>query len=265
LPAPVPDFVGRDDLLADLHRRLTEGRSSLHRVQTIHGLGGVGKTQAAVEYARRHAAEYSLICWVRADSPESVAISYAKLASRLGRHVSQDAPPDAVREVVMALLEPHRWLMIFDGAGDAGSLAPLLIDPNRGDRGGGAPGGHVLITSRSPRWENVAESQPLDVLARAESMLLLRRRSGRNADDDAIVDRLAHALGDLPLALAQAAALIRQMHISFADYLTRFESQWASMLMQGARPADEYPQSVAMTWGWRSRRWRRSRRLRRTC
>jgi tetratricopeptide (TPR) repeat protein len=245
LPPAVPDFVGRADLLADLHHRFTESRSPLHRVQAIHGLGGVGKTQAAVEYARRHANEYSLVCWVRADSPEAITLSYGDLAMRLGRHVSFDAAPEAVRDLVATLLEPHRWLMIFDDAPGARLLQPLMIDPNRA----GAPGGHVLITSRNTHWAGVADPQPLSVLSRAESMLLLRRRSARSADDDAIVDRLAQALGDLPLALTQAAALIRQTHISFADYLTRFESQWASMLLQGARPVDDYPQSVAMAWG----------------
>jgi Tfp pilus assembly protein PilF len=107
--------------------------------------------------------------------------------------------------------------------------------------------GHVLITSRNPHWAGLAHSQPLKTFDRAESIAFLRGRSGRT-DSDESAGRLAHALGDLPLALDQAAAVIEQSKISFADYLRRFETEWAELLQEGQPPKD-YPHTVAMTWG----------------
>jgi tetratricopeptide (TPR) repeat protein len=229
-----PNFTGRESLLNEMQQRLAAGQ----RTQVIHGLGGIGKSQVAAEFAHRHRADYSVIWWIRADTSASIAASYSNLATRLGRHLSQDAPPELVRDTIESLLARRTWLLIFDSTPDPQTIEPFLPTLTNG---------HILITSRNPNWAGLAYSQPLKTFDRADSIAFLHRRSGRD-DSEASTDRLAHALGDLPLALDQAAACIEQTHISFADYLRRFETEWAELLQEGHQSKD-YPHTVAMTWG----------------
>ena len=84
-------------------------------------------------------------------------------------------------------------------------------------------------------------------LTRNESISFLRKRTGRS-DASEIAQKLAQALGDLPLALEQAAAVIEQSHITFEEYLARFETHWAELLKQGRKPTDDYPGSITMAW-----------------
>jgi Tfp pilus assembly protein PilF len=226
------DFVGRDELLGDLNRRFAKG----DRVQVLHGMGGIGKTQAAMEYAFRYRNDYTLVWWVPALSESSVLLAYEKLATRLGERLSPRATPAVAVELLNGLLASHRYLLIYDGATDGRAILPLLPS---------MPGGHVLITSRQAEWGGAVNGQPMRVLAREESVNFLRRRSG--ARDPEGVEQVAQTLGDLPLAMEQAAAVMKQSGMSFTDYLRRFETQWASMLGEGLRPVD-YPRSFAMTW-----------------
>jgi tetratricopeptide (TPR) repeat protein len=231
-----PNFTGRVKLLAELRERFDKG--SGNRAQAIHGLGGVGKTQTAIEYAYRNRDEYSVIWWVRAESASSIATSYLRLAARLGRVLSEDAPAAQARDAVNQLLARRDWLIIFDNSPDAQTAKPFI--PTEGN-------GHILITSRNPNWTGVAHGIPLKVMDRDESIEFLMRRTRRSETREA-ADRLSNALGDLPLALEQAAATIEQTGITFADYLRRFETEWAELLQEGTKPVD-YPHTVAMTWG----------------
>jgi tetratricopeptide (TPR) repeat protein len=241
-PAPVwnltrdrnPNFTGRTEILEELRQRMADGQ----RVQVIHGLGGIGKSQTSVEYAYLYRNDYAIVWWLRADTPTSISAAYSRLAARLGKHLSVDAPPNQVRDALDALLDKKDALLLFDGAASPEAIRPFLLK-NKST--------HVLINSRNASWPGVAFSQALKVFRRDESMAFLRRRTD-SKDSDATVNRLANALGDLPLALEQAAACINQSGVSFSDYLTQFETQWAEMLLEGHRPPD-YPYSVAMTWG----------------
>ncbi len=225
-------FVGRDDLLTEVHKRMAGG----DRVQVLLGLGGIGKTQAAVEYAYRFKADYALVWWVSAQGESSILLAYEKLADRLGQRLSPRSSPAVAVEMLDALLAGRRYLLVYDGADDARSLQPLLPT---------VTGGHVLITSRQPGWDGVAHARPMRVMSRDESVAFLRKRTGSHDVRD--VEKVAATLGDLPLAMEQASAVIAQGGLSFTDYLRRFETQWASMLGEGLRPVD-YPRSVAMTW-----------------
>jgi tetratricopeptide (TPR) repeat protein len=241
-PAPVwnltrdrnPNFTGRAEIIQELRQRMVDGQ----RVQTIHGLGGIGKSQTTVEYAYVHRNDYAIVWWIRADTPTSITAAYSRLAARLGKHLSVDAPPSLARDAVDALLDKKDALLILDSAAGPATIRPFLLSNHST---------HVLINSRNANWTGVGFSHALKVFRRDESMDFLRRRT-QHKDPDATVNRLANALGDLPLALEQAAACINQSGVSFSDYLTQFETQWAEMLLEGHRPPD-YPYSVAMTWG----------------
>ena len=231
-----PNFTGRDRLIDSLHQSLTSSDPS-HRVQAVYGMGGVGKSHLALEYAHRHRDDFGIAWWVPAEDPATASLHLAKLANRLGLKTPGEVTPDAVREALhRELSKRNDWLLIFDNASGPDDLAPLL--PERT--------GSILITSRNPNWGGLANSFCLRVLERSDSIAFLQKRTGLSNRDGA-AGKLAQALGDLPLALEQAAATIEQTRISFADYLTRYEGQWAELLRSGRTPGD-YPDTIAMTW-----------------
>jgi tetratricopeptide (TPR) repeat protein len=231
-----PNFTGRQDLLAQLRTALISGQPAA-LIQAIHGLGGVGKTQLAVEYAYRHAAEYDLVWWVRAEEPAALAADYAALAQPLD--LPQKDEPDqrlVVQAVRRELGQRTGWLLIFDNAQDPKDLRPYL-----------PPGeaGHVLITSRYSAWRGVANPLTVQVWERPESVAFLLKRTGQT--DEAAADALGEALGDLPLALAQAGAYIETNRTTFADYLDLFQSR-RTELWEDEHPPLGYPHTVATTW-----------------
>ena len=226
-----PYFSGRQRVLDALHASLHQKRD---RMQIITGMGGVGKTQLALEYAYRHTENYPLIWWANASDASALQSSFASFAQQLG--IAPSRIPNELREAVCAELEKRgNWLLILDDARDRETVRHFI--PKRG--------GHILITSRASNWEGIGKSFCLRVLERAEAIDLLIKRSGRGFEPSA--HTLCQALGDLPLAVEQAAAVIGAAQISFADYLRRFEDHWAELLQSG-RSAGEYPDSVAMTW-----------------
>ncbi|MEU6367393.1 FxSxx-COOH system tetratricopeptide repeat protein [Streptomyces sp. NPDC046931] len=228
LPARNASFTGRDTLLVRL--RQTLAASSRVAVQALHGRGGVGKTQLAVEYAHRFAGEYELAWWIAAEDPALVPDQLAQLATRIGAAPADAASADAVDALLGELRTRSRWLLVFDNIEDPAVLAPYLP-------GGG---GHVLITSRSPHWQAHASPLNVDVFTRAESIALLHAHGAVLGESDA--DRLARALDDLPLALAQAAALLTD-GLSAADLSAELARSTAEVLAEG-RPVG-YPVSLA--------------------
>ena len=188
-------FTGRDSFLADLAAAFEAGQ----RVQVVHGLGGIGKTQVALELARRNRARYAITWWVRAESESAIVESLTKLATRFGRTISENASAESVRDAISSLLG-HRsdWLLVFDDAPSIEAVKPYLPS---------SAGGHVLITSRNAAVAALGQSQPLHVFDRDEAVRFLRQRTGRD-ESEYDADQLAHALGDLPLALEQASSVI---------------------------------------------------------
>jgi hypothetical protein len=230
LPVRTALFTGRHEELERVRIALAERTGTLV-VQAVHGMGGVGKTQLALEYAYRHAGEYEVVWWVPAEQPQLASERLNQLADRLGLPVTAGGGVAALQE---ELSHRPRWLLIFDNAEDATQLEPMLPS---------GPG-HVLITSRNPAWEHLAARLPLDVFDRAESVQLLRAQVKWLGESDA--DSLADALGDLPLALVQTAAFLSATGTPaelFRDLLrTR-----AMELLSKATPAG-YPRLLAASW-----------------
>jgi hypothetical protein len=219
VPPRNPRFTGRDGMLTELRRRLRIEQGTLV-VQALYGLGGVGKTQLANEYAHRFAADYQLVWWIDAEQPVLIPQQLAALAARL------DLPPgptvaDTVDRLLAELRGRGRWLLVFDNAERPADVA--------GFRPGGA--GHVLVTSRFPGWGALGGRLEVDVLARAETIALLRARIPTLTEE--LADKLAAELGDLPLAAAQAAGYLEQTDLPPADYLRRFRERRATLLARG--------------------------------
>src|SRR5690242_19340185 len=172
VPARNPGFKGREAVLSAVHDSLAgDGRAA---VQALLGMAGVGKTQIAIEFAHRFAADYDIVWWVGAERPETVLAQFLTLAVELG-WVSADEEPEPVRRaVVRALHGRGRWLLVFDSAERPADVAPWLP--------GGS--GHVLITSTAQGWDDLAVPRPVDVFTRAESRAVLQGRVTGLADAD---------------------------------------------------------------------------------
>jgi len=228
VPARNASFTGRDGLLVRLRQALAADNRVA--VQALHGRGGVGKTQLAIEYAHRFAGEYELAWWIPAEDPALIPDQLAALATRIGAAPAGAASTDAVDALMGELRTRARWLLVFDNIEEPEALTPYLP-------GGG---GHVLLTSRNPHWHTHATPLPIDVFTRAESRALLNAHVTGLAEADA--DHLAAALDDLPLAVAQAAALLAG-GLSAADLADELGRSTAAVLAEG-RPAT-YPVSLA--------------------
>ena len=164
VPARNPGFTGRDGLLVAVREALLSGDRAV--VQALHGMGGVGKTQLAIEYAHRFAGGYELVWWINAESPALIAEQVAALAAQLGC-AEPGAELQAARGAVLAELRVRdRWLLVFDNATGPEDVADGLP----------AGAGHVLITSRARDWAEIAVPVEVDVLARAESVAILCNR-----------------------------------------------------------------------------------------
>ncbi|GAA1293078.1 hypothetical protein Psi02_50950 [Planotetraspora silvatica] len=208
--------------------------------QALHGLGGVGKTQLVTEYAWKFRHSYQVVWWVTADQPSLVPATLAGLAPELGLPpaslVGIEEAAAAVRKALQQGDPYEDWLLIFDNADDPESIRELIPD--------GGPG-HVLITSRNTRWSAATESIAVDVFDREESVAFLRKRLGKDLDT-AEADRLAEALGDLPLAIEQAAAYRVQTGMTTDEYITELDRQTRRTLTKGK--STDYPQSMTAAW-----------------
>ncbi len=241
IPPRNPNFTGRDELLALLSDRL---RADGTLPVVLHGMGGIGKTQIAVEYIYRTLNDYEIFWWVQAAQPAQVRGGLTELAQYLGLRGGQEAHTavPAVLEVLRAG-SAGRWLLVFDSAGFPDEVRPYFP--------GGGPG-DILITSRNPDWATSALPIEVPVFSRAETLALLRLRNPEIEDADA--DRLAERLGYLPLAVEQASAWRALTGMPVEEYLRLFDEKRAEIaglarpaddLVLGA-PADEL--SVAAVW-----------------
>ncbi|WP_328465605.1 FxSxx-COOH system tetratricopeptide repeat protein [Actinoplanes sp. NBC_00393] len=230
LPPRNPRFVGREELLTRVRGMLGNGPVVL-LPSPDHQLGGTGRTQLAVEYAYRHAEGYELVWWIPAEQNAGMRAALAGLAQELGVPEARDLNRTlgAVRDA-LSRGEPYRdWLVVFENANRPEDIMPYLPS--------GA--GHVLVTSRNPRWTaEVAQALPVPVFDRADSLDLLCARSADLSPADA--DRLATRLDDVPMALDLAAAVRDAGGWSVDDYLERYERRAAELA---------FPTPIRVAWG----------------
>ena len=231
-------FVGRKTLLKRLHKALrSEKKAAVTQVQAIHGLGGVGKTQLALQYAICYGHEYQIVWWIRADDPSTLIVDLVELAAPLGLVASGQVvkDQDAVLKLVLGeLSQRDDWLLIFDNV------------ECQSDLQGNVPGGngHTIITSRDPQWTSLASKFEVDVLGKTDSRSLIQNRSQQKDKDSA--DSIAARLGYLPLALEVAGAFCAETGMPLSEYVELLD-QVGLPLLDENQPVD-YQSVVSKAW-----------------
>jgi tetratricopeptide (TPR) repeat protein len=232
IPARVRGFTGRAELLAELRAALRSGGPTV--VQAVTGMGGIGKTTAAIEYAHRHHDEFDIAWWVPAEDPGLIPERLAELALALELTAATSPVGVGVAGLLGELARRDRWLVVFDNAEDPRALSRFLPE---------GPG-QVLITSRNPAWRGIADVVGVREFTRAESIVLLRRLAPDLGEAEA--DPVAEAVGDLPLAVEQAGSLLADTAMGAEKYLRLLAERAHDVLDHD--PGGAYPQSVAASW-----------------
>jgi tetratricopeptide (TPR) repeat protein len=245
-----PHFLGRDTELAALreHFRRSQTPAALVAAQTIFGLGGIGKTRLAVEYALRFDETYDALLFVSAETPSILNANLSRLARPEALALCDAAEEDETRqrEAVLRWLETERgWLLILDNVDSEDSAqAVRALLPQLSN-------GHVLITSRIADWTEGVKPLALGVLPEQASVeyLLQKCVTRREEPDDAsTAAALANDVGFLALALEQAAAFINKQGLSFREYRERWQHEDAGVRSWFDEGLMRYPRSVATTW-----------------
>lgn len=243
IPTRNVNFTGRDKDLRQLREELRTRRMAVFQPLTVHGPGGVGKTQVALEYAHRFRADYDILWWMDCGSAQYVDASLADLGQQLREIFKVSVPEEGgVTEVCQQVLQTlseelpdKRWLLIYDNAEDVEQLKTLLP----------VGGGHVLITSQDEKWQDIGTALEVERFRPDESVSHLRRRLPGITDADA--DRVARLLQNIPLAVAAAGALLAVTGMSVGEYLERLKDQPTPAYPPG-HPLAAYPPEVAKAW-----------------
>jgi tetratricopeptide (TPR) repeat protein len=237
VPPRIPVFTGRAEELERLDAILMKDQpaavtQSVGRA-AVQGLGGIGKTSLAIEYAYRFRGLYAGVWWCPAETRTGLLSALATLAVHLKAATAEEVDVEKAAKAALRRLAEQRatWLLVYDNVSTPKQIADLL-PPS---------GAKVLITSRFSDWTRWAVEVPLDTLPLGEAVALLEQLTDRK--DAPGARTLAEALGNLPLALDHAGAFCRRTQMRFSDYAAR-----ASELI-GAAPMDTpYPSSVAATF-----------------
>ncbi len=222
-----PYFTGREDILSQLHNALNNNKTAA-LTQAISGLGGIGKTQTAVEYAYRHQDDYQYIFWVRAEKREELNSDLAALAHSLNLPEKDEQDQPRVIAAVQKWLATHTgWLLVLDNADDPAVVKECIPSSLKG---------HTILTTRAQIWGRLAQRIEIEKMGLEEGTRFLLHRANIIASSDTSLDTLSsndiakakeivQALDGLPLALEQAAAYIEENECGLAGYLQRYHTQ----------------------------------------
>ena len=236
-------------MLKALRAALAAGQGAAVTGRALHGLGGIGKTRLAIEYAYAHAETYSALLFVRAESAPALDAGLAALAGAAVLDLPEkEAREDIAKiEAVLRWLEANpTWLMILDNVDDGAAVAAVAALLPR------LKGGHVIVTARASNFPASLRKFELDILDEdAATQFLLERTAEdreRAKDDEAQARALARDLGGLALGLEQAGAQIATDRIGFARYLKLWNEKRADILGWSAPTLTGSDRTLATTW-----------------
>jgi len=251
-----PFFTGREAQLDQLGQLLKDNDSvALTQPVSISGLGGIGKTQLALEYAHRcYPDVYRTVLWVDAANETTLVSSYDKLAHLLELPDLAERDPGRSVDAVKGWLERHtNWLLIMDNA-DNLELARDFFPRAQQAK---IHQGRILLTTRSQKIEDVVTVKlDIDKMEPDEGLLFLLRRSNRleaDADMRKAAAQVVELLGEHPLALDQAGAYIQENpFVSFAEYIDLYHEKRSELLRERDDENDGkysyHPATVAVTF-----------------
>ncbi|KAM0799509.1 hypothetical protein BDR22DRAFT_963873 [Usnea florida] len=236
------------------------------RILVLHGLGGVGKTQLGLAYARRYQHIYSAVFWLNGQTRESLEQSFAGLA----RQLPKDQIPDfdkrctqqgneqldeVVHEVKSWFSRDGNcnWLLLYDNV-DRENLKSI-DDPKAFDVSDYLPEcdqGSIIITTRQYRLRTLGDEMQLGKMREEEGLEVLESRIGKSLKENPQAYKLVDLVGGLPLALAQAASYMRATHTSMAEYLELYNTAWDDLMTSSAGHETTLPEygnrSIQTTW-----------------
>jgi len=240
-------FKGREKILEVLRAQVGRGKATAI-TQSIQGLGGIGKTRLAIEFAwwAWENKKYGAVFFVSSETPDILNASLASLAAEDVLGLGLKKQDEQIASVMRWLRDNHRWLLIFDNA-DTKETAQAVEEklPQLSN-------GRVIITSRYTRWSGAVSPKTLGLLEEDKAReFLLDRTAGRRIQtekDQEMAKKLAQGAGYLPLLLEQMAAYIAHNQCSMAEYLQQWENDREDVLKWYDQREMQYDVSVAVTW-----------------
>jgi len=230
-------FTGREETLAQLYESLqTEQGAAL--TQVIKGLGGIGKTQIAVEYAYRHHTKYDIVWWVNAETEVTIQSAFALLTEKLGLpEMNAQEQEIKVRAALKYLNQNPDWLLIFDNVKSEDTIYPYRPQHKQG---------HVIITTRNQSLQSAGKSISIDTWTDEEAQQFVKTRTDNANEND--INALCKVLGNLPLAMEQAVAYIVASGLTISDYIELLNNNQQKYLSTSSIPKEEYNETVVTTW-----------------
>jgi tetratricopeptide (TPR) repeat protein len=244
-------FTGREDTLQNLYDALRVNRTiALSQPQAISGLGGIGKTQTALEYAYRYCNDYRVILWANADTRETLVSDLIIIAELLKLPEKNEQDQTLVVHAIKRWLQTHSsWLLILDNVEhlEVGSeLIPQFVK------------GHILITTRLQALGMLASQVEIDKMEPEMATLFLLRRARIIASNAPLTDasevyqsqaqEIVQIMDGLPLALDQAGSYIEETRCSLLHYLDLYQARRAELLKRRGESVFDHPQSVTTTF-----------------
>jgi tetratricopeptide (TPR) repeat protein len=246
-----PLFTGREDVLKNLSETLKAGKTAaLAQPQAISGLGGIGKTQTAVEYAYRHQGDYKAILWVKTETEASINADFVTLASLFDLPEKQEQDQRKIVEAVKRWFQEHTdWLLILDNADDIAMVRGFIPVRSKG---------HIMLTTRAHATGSVARRIEVEKMEPDDGALFLLHRA-KLLDPDAPLDtapttmqatahEIVKVMDGLPLALDQAGAYIEETACGLQRYWQLYQTQGAHLLKERGSLVTDHPDPVATTW-----------------
>ena len=246
-----PFFTGREKIVNTVYNRLKKDSGlALTQAPAISGLGGIGKTQIALEYAYQYRNQYKAVFWVAAENESDIKTDFIKIANELNLPEKKAEDQNEMITGVKRWLQSNSdWLIIFDNVEDFHLVNQHVPSNSKGQ---------LLFTTRLHATGQFAESISINKMEEAEGILfLLRRAKVISADlsvDDITLEYRDQAkeiydlLDGLPLALDQAAAFIEEVPYSVKDYIDLYNSEGEALRKRRGKLTRDHRESVTITF-----------------